>query len=168
MCRGFFALRTRSCGPFVLVVGSFLSTALLKCLPHIGAQINQTKSPPFLSFISLFLSFVFSAFICTNSHRKTPILHEMVTRTKSEKLGDFQFLALRATCAGGKKYRISASAYFLEFGPGAKLACGCAPSPRKIPAGSTGQIVREKFRPGLTGRVIAAGLHQIKHGLTNP
>ena len=135
-----------------------MSTALLKCFPHIGAQINQTKSPPFLSFFSLFLSFVFSAFICTNSHRKTPILHEMVTRTKSEKIDDFQFLALRATCAGGKKCRISASAYFLEVGPGAKLACGCTPSPRKIPAGSIGPFSREKFCQLLTRGVTVAGL----------
>ena len=53
-------------------------------------KINQTRYFPFLSFSSLFLSFVFSAFICTNSHRQPQILHEMVTRTKSEKMANFQ------------------------------------------------------------------------------
>ena len=132
--RGFFALRTRSCGPFVLVVDSFLSTALLKCFPHIGAQINQTKSPPFLSFFSLFFSFVFSAFICTNSHRKTPILHEMVTRTKSEKIDDFQFLALRATCAGGKKIPYLGIRVLSGGRAGCKISVRVYPIPSKNPS----------------------------------
>ena len=53
-------------------------------------QNSDPRSSLFLSFSSPFLSFAFSPFICTNSDRETPILHEMETRTKSEKIDDFQ------------------------------------------------------------------------------
>ena len=49
-------------------------------------------------------------------------------------------------------------AYFLEAGPGGNLASGYTLCPRKMGAESTGQIGREKFRPGLTSGVTVAAL----------
>ena len=54
---------------------------------------------PFRSCFPLILSFTISAFVCTNSGRKTPMLHEMATRSKSEKIDDFQVMVLCAARA---------------------------------------------------------------------
>ena len=105
-------------------------------------QINQTKSSPFLSLSSLLLSFVLSAFTCTNSHQNPEILHEMVTRTKSGKIASYSsFQVFRATCTGGKKIPC------LEIGV---CVPGAPPAARVSRGGERAAKPRPTTRAGIT------------------
>ena len=67
------------------------------------ARLSATlvlKIDTFISCFPLILFFTFSPFVCTNSRRKTPMVHEMATRSKSEKIDDFEVMH-GALCSAG-------------------------------------------------------------------
>ena len=82
--------------------------------PKAGQKIVKNRNRV-LSCFPLILSFTISAFVCTNSGRKTPMLHEMATRSKSEKIDDFQVMVLCATRAHTRELAVlHAMLYFFN------------------------------------------------------